>query len=159
MLKKRDEMTKEEIFEVLMQAEAGQIQPLAETLGRTIPHHVLKGPAQELIMFQAEESVEKIDFNVGEILVTTARIKVNDAIGFAMVMDMDEEKAQGAALLIGIIEANLPESDQIRDLVAGLKDYQLGQLREEREIISSTRVNFEVMGGQDPNINHNAQSK
>lgn len=151
-------MNREEIFGVIMQAKAEQIRPAAEALRRSVPHRIVKEPAQELVMFQAEESVEKIDFNVGEILVTTARVRVNESIGFAMVMDTHQEKALDAALLMGIYEAGLPEAEQVEALAAGLKDYQQGRLREEREIISATRVNFEVMGGQDPNIKHNAET-
>ncbi len=49
-------------------------------------------------MFQAEESVEKIDFNVGKVLVTSAEVRVADAIGYSMVMDTDEQKALNSSL-------------------------------------------------------------
>jgi hypothetical protein len=44
---------------------------------------------------------------------------------------------------------------EVENLAELLQRKMTRQLQEEREIISSTRVNFEVMGGQDPNIAHN----
>jgi phosphonate C-P lyase system protein PhnG len=108
-------------------------------------------------MFQAEESVEKIDFNVGEVLVTSAEVQVEDAIGYSMIMETDKQKALDCALLMGIYEAGLPQMKEIEDLAESMHHKMIKQLREEREIVSSTRVNFEVMGGQDPNIEHNVE--
>lgn len=152
-------MNKEEIFEILMQANGEDIASVAHQLGESIDHTVIQPPAQELVMFQAEESVEKIDFNVGEILVTTAHIRVGNAIGFSMVMDMNEAKAFDCALLMGVYEAGLTEADKVEKLAKQLHKKQTEQLREEREIISSTRVNFELMSGQDPNVKHNMDSE
>lgn len=150
-------MNKEKIFEILMQADGEDISPLAAKLRSSVIHTVIKPPAQELIMFQAEESVEKIDFNVGELLVTTAHVRVGDAIGFSMVMDINEDKALDCALLMGVYESGLPEAAKVGKLAVALEEKLLNQLREEREIISSTKVHFEVMGGQDPNVKHNAE--
>ncbi len=150
-------MNKEHVFQILMEADGADISQLAEQLRTIVTHRVVRKPARELVMFQAEESVEKIDFNVGEILVTTAHVRVGEVIGFSMVMDDNEAKALDCALLMGIYEAQLPEADQIVKLVRILQDKQMSRLREEREIVSSTRVNFEVMGGQDPNIKHNSE--
>ena len=149
-------MKKEEIFEILMQAESADIAPLASEYRKTVPYTVIKPPQQELIMFQAEESVEKIDFNVGEILVTSAEVRVNDSIGYSMIMDLDEDKALDCALIMGVYEAALPQHPVIEEMVRALAAKSNAILQEEREIVGSTVVNFELMGGQDPNVKHNA---
>ncbi|MGD2014761.1 MAG: phosphonate C-P lyase system protein PhnG [Desulfobacterales bacterium] len=150
-------MLKEKIFEIIMQGQTADIAPLAEEMRQVIDHCVIKPPQMELVMFQAEESVEKIDFNVGEVLVTSAEVRVEDAIGYSMIMDTDKQKALDCALLMGIYEAGLPQMKEIEKLAEILHEKMTQQLREEREIVNSTRVNFEVMGGQDVNIAHNVQ--
>jgi alpha-D-ribose 1-methylphosphonate 5-triphosphate synthase subunit PhnG len=150
-------MLKEKIFEIIMQGETADIAPLAEEMRQVIDHCVIKAPQMELVMFQAEESVEKIDFNVGEVLVTSAEVRVEDAIGYSMIMDTDKQKALDCALLMGIYEAGLPQMKEIEKLAEILHEKMTQQLQEEREIVNSTRVNFEVMGGQDVNIAHNVQ--
>lgn len=148
-------MSKEKIFAALMQGDAGDLAPLAAHLRETISFEVLKAPTQELVMFQMEESVEKIDFNVGEILVTSAEVRVKDAIGYSMVMAADEAKALDGALLMGVYEAGLPEAQAVADLAERLDRDRANALRAEREMVSATRVRFEMMGGQDPNVKHN----
>ena len=59
-------MTKEKIFHLLMQGDPETIATVADSLRKKVTHEVIKTPRQELVMFQVEESVEKIDFNVGE---------------------------------------------------------------------------------------------
>ena len=152
-------MSKEKVFERIMQGDPSDMAPLVSRLRESIPHEVIKAPTRELIMFRAEESVEKLDFNVGEILVTSAEVRVNDAIGYSMVMDIQEQKALDCALLMAVYEAQLPETKDIEELTEFIHRKQNAQLREEREIVSSTRVNFEVMGGQDPNVKHNAKDR
>ena len=110
-------------------------------------------------MFQVEESVEKIDFNVGEVLVTSAEVRVEDTIGYSMIMETDEQKALDCAFLMGIYEAGLPQRKEIESLADKIESNITRQLQEEREVVNSTRVNFEVMGGQDPNIEHNVQKE
>jgi phosphonate C-P lyase system protein PhnG len=104
-----------------------------------------------------EESVDKIDFNVGEVLVTSAEIRVKDVNGYSMVMDIDEQKALDCALLMGVYEAWLPEQSNVAALAERLHRKMRNQLREEREIVNATRVEFEVMGGQDPNVKQNLE--
>jgi alpha-D-ribose 1-methylphosphonate 5-triphosphate synthase subunit PhnG len=76
-----------------------------------------------------------------------------------MIMDTDKQKALDCALLMGIYEAGLPQMTEVENLAELLQRKMTRQLQEEREIISSTRVNFEVMGGQDPNIAHNVATE
>jgi phosphonate C-P lyase system protein PhnG len=152
-------MVKEKIFERIMQGDPSDISQLANKLRDSIQHEVIKAPKKELVMFQAEESVEKIDFNVGEVLVTSAEVRVKDAIGYSMIMETDEQNALDCALLMAIYEAGLPQMKDVEHLAEVLHKKMAKQLREEREAVSSTRVDFEVMGGQDPNIKHNVQEE
>ena len=152
-------MLKEKIFEIIMQGDPSDIAPLADRMRHIIEHRVIKSPQQELVMFQIEESVEKIDFNVGEVLVTSAEVRVEDTIGYSMIMETDEQKALDCAFLMGIYESGLPQRKEIESLADKIESNITQQLQQEREVVSSTRVNFEVMGGQDPNIEHNVQKE
>jgi alpha-D-ribose 1-methylphosphonate 5-triphosphate synthase subunit PhnG len=147
-------MTQEKVFEALMQADRYDIAPVAEMLKREVEYTVVKNSAHELVMFQVEENVEKLDFNVGEVLVTSAEVRVQDAIGYSMVMGMDGEKALDCALLMGVYEAGLPQKKAVEALAAECLRKMEEGMREERRIASSTRVKFELMGGQDPNVAH-----
>jgi phosphonate C-P lyase system protein PhnG len=148
-------MTKEMVFEALMQADYRDISPLASLLRQSVPHTVIKKPAQELVMFRVEENVEKLDFNVGEVLAVSAEVRVRDVIGYSMVMGTNRDMALDCALLMGVYEAGLPQKPEVEKLAEGLLQKREVGLREEQGIVDSTRVSFELMGGQDPNVSHN----
>lgn len=147
-------MRKEHVFEILMQGDCVEINALAERFRNEIDHEVIKPPSKELVMFRVEESVEKIDFNVGEVLVTSAEVRIGQTIGYSMVMDIDEQKALDCAFLMGIYQEKLPQAVDIEALIERLEQKLLSHQQEERELVESTRVRFEVMGGQDPNVKH-----
>jgi alpha-D-ribose 1-methylphosphonate 5-triphosphate synthase subunit PhnG len=152
-------MTKEQVFDVLMQAERADVSPLAAELKKTVRYAVLKKPVQELVMFRVEENVEKLDFNVGEVLTTSAEVRVKDVIGYGMVMGLDGELALDCALLMGVYEAGLPRKRDVEELAASLSRKREAALRKEKEIAGSTRVSFELIGGQDPNVSHNRRKE
>ena len=152
-------MLKEKVFEIIMQGAPSDISPLADRLRQSVRHQVIKSPQLELVMFQVEESVEKIDFNVGEVLVTSAEVRVENAIGYSMIMETNEQKALDCALLMAVYEAGVPQMKEIENLAEIMHEKSIQQLREERQIVNSTRVQFEVMGGQDPNIEHNVEKE
>ena len=151
-------MKKKEIFEVLMQSQSDKVDALSEKLKKTIPFEIIKKPEEGLMMFRMQESIENIAFNVGEVLVTQAEVKVENSLGYAMIMGMNKESALNKAFLMGILAAGLPESTEIIDLAYVVKEEKVKKMKEEREIINSTRVKFETMGGQDPNVSHNKKS-
>lgn len=148
-------MNKREIFEILMESGSEKIKDLSVELMEKIPYQTVRKPEEGLLMFRMRESVENTAFNVGEVLVVQAEVRINNSLGYAMIIGMDKKSALNRAFLMGIIESGLPESEEILKLAALLKEEKLEALREEREIINSTRVKFETMGGQDPNVSHN----
>jgi len=150
-------MNREDIFEIFMQADLNKISFLADKLKSKYDFEILKKPEQGLIMYQMEESVEKINFNVGEILVTQVEVRYNKSIGYAVVFGINNEKALNNAIVMCVYEEDLPEKKDIINLAEQLKLEDIEKMKDEREIINSTRVKFEVMGGQDQSVAHNKE--
>lgn len=148
-------MTKEEIFEILMNTEYKDIDLLAEELKKIISYELIKKPEHSLVMFRMQENVENLIFNVGEILVTVCEVKVFDSIGYAMILDTDFKKAENRAFLMAIYLSENEIKEKVTSLAIKIKEFILKDLEKEKEIINSTRVNFELMGGQDTNVSHN----
>lgn len=140
-----------------MQAEPEDLQEMANVMRKRYSPEVTRGPNLGLLMLRVEESVEHLVFNVGEILVTTAEVRISDSLGYAMILGSDKEKALDAAVLMAVVEAELPERKEVEELALRLKAKAEDKLREEQEVINSTRVRFELMGGQDPSVVGQAQ--
>lgn len=145
-------MGKKEIFEAIMQAEPEDIEDLAQVIRGQYSPQITRQPEFGLLMFRAEESIECRVFNVGEILVTTTEVRIFDSLGYAMILGSDKEKALNAAVLMAAVEAELPERTRVEELALGLEVKTAEKEKEEQEVVNSTRVRFELMGGQDPNV-------
>lgn len=148
---------KKEIFTAVMSRRDKRIDELAEAIQQKYEVTMIKKPQRGLVMYRGAESVQEMPFNAGEVLVTTAEAMINDVIGYAMVMGMDELQAHNASVVMAALEAGVPEREEVRLLADKLKHEKQTKMLKEREIINSTRVNFEVMGGQDPNVSHNKE--
>ena len=72
-----------------------------------------------------------------------------------MVMGINNEKAIDNAVIMSVYESDLPEKKELDGLIIKLKNEKMNKMIEEREIINSTRVRFETMGGQDTGVSHN----
>jgi alpha-D-ribose 1-methylphosphonate 5-triphosphate synthase subunit PhnG len=148
-------MEKRDIFEAVMQSEPEDVKELAKLISHRYSPETTRKPEPGLVMFRAEESVEHRSFNVGEILVTMAEVRISDTLGYAMVLGSDKDRALNCAVLMAAVEAELPEKTDVETLASQLRERNEKKLREERKIVSSTRVDFETMSGQDPNIVNN----
>ena len=148
-------MENKEAFEVVMQSDSKELTIMANIIKDKYEFEITQKPTQGLLMFRVEESVELMDFNAGEILVTTCEAKINKSLGYAMVMGINNEKALNNAIVMSVYESDLPEKNEIENLIMKLKDDQKNKMIEEREIINSTTVRFETMGGQDTGVSHN----
>ena len=148
-------MDKKEIFEIIMQSDSTKINELAKEIEKKYTVETVKKCEQGLLMFRAKESVENLCFNVGEILVTTCEVKIEKFLGYAMILGMDQLRCYSSAVLMALLETDFCENAMIRELAVELKALIMEKYQEEKEIVSSTRVKFETMGGQDKTVAHN----
>jgi phosphonate C-P lyase system protein PhnG len=99
-------------------------------------------PESGFIMMTMKDSFD-IDFHLGEVLVTRAEVKVDGESGYAMVMGGDHAKT----MMIAVINAALKtgESEIIKKKIKTEERKLVKKIDEERALIASTRVSFEVM--------------
>jgi len=142
-------MNKYEAYEMIVQSDGAEARELAERLKGKYTIEAVKAPAGGLVMMRARESVEYLQFNLGEVLVTTCELKLEGTPGYGMVMGMNDEHAEAAAILSALLDTDLPEKAEVYVLAEKLKIALYKRYKEEQEICASTRVNFETMGGQD----------
>jgi phosphonate C-P lyase system protein PhnG len=109
------------------------------------PLTIRRKPTIGLVMMTVTDSNGQA-FHLGEVLVTEAEVSYNDKIGYAQVIGNQPQKA-----LVRACAAAILESGDSR-LQARLKRFlwrPAGKIRmkekKEKQRISSTRVNFEVM--------------
>lgn len=137
-------MKREEIFELIAISEDEALIRLSSKVENSSEVRVLR-EVVGMVMAQARDSVEGVKFNLGEVLVSEAEVRIDEAVGYSMVLGMKPAKARAGAILDAAIEADHPLRDEI---IAHLEE-ERERLEERRRslwaAVKRTRVDFEVM--------------
>jgi alpha-D-ribose 1-methylphosphonate 5-triphosphate synthase subunit PhnG len=109
---------------------------------------VIRPAARGLLLATVEESVEGAAFHPGEILVTTCEVRMDGALGHAIVLGADDDKARHCALLDAALQAGRPESPRILATLGAEQARLAAHRRAEHERVQATRVHFDTMDPQ-----------
>jgi len=108
---------------------------------------LLQPPRTTLVMMPLIDSF-LTDFNLGEVLVTEATVKVAGIEGYAMVTGDNPRRVLARAAVTAILAGNnLPLQGQLEALLAVQEQISRQALEQERALTATTRVNFDLMAG------------
>jgi len=128
-------MNRDKRFELIAHANSERICEIAE--------RILDDTATAVEVVR--DTAEKCVFNLGEVLVTEAEVRIGSELGYAMVMGRDPEAVLAGAILDAAVESGHPLAPEIIDLLRS----EEGRLKEELQKtwteIATTKVDFEVM--------------
>ena len=108
---------------------------------------VLDEPREELVMVQVRETAEGSLFYLGEALMTSCRVRVDDSVGLGMLLGSNRSRAYELA----VIDAAFSGTDGVR--LAARWDARLaeeaarvrGCERAQQEVVERTKVDFSTM--------------
>ncbi len=131
---------------ILARCEAGDLKRLWEGLALDPAHEALRGPETGLVTLRGRTGGGGAPFNVGEVSVTRATVRLEDGcVGHAVMLGRDRVKARLAAVIDALADhpdhAGRIEAELLAPLEAGLAQAD-EQLREET---AATRVEFFTM--------------
>jgi len=105
----------------------------------------LEEPNEGLVMVRMRETAQNTLFNLGEVLVTEAKVMINDSIGIGIVEGHRSDLARDLAIIDAAWTAGLPECEKWEALLLAEENaIILRRLAESRSILD-TRVRFETM--------------
>jgi alpha-D-ribose 1-methylphosphonate 5-triphosphate synthase subunit PhnG len=108
---------------------------------------IIRQPRTGLVMMPLTDSF-LADFNLGEVLVTEARVSVDGIEGYGMVTGDNPRRALARAVAEAILTgANLPLRTRLTDFLERQKLLRTELHRREQALTESTRVNFDLMAG------------
>lgn len=123
-------------FEMIASCGEGELIDLADAILRTDPSFaVLQEPTPQLILGQAREPIEQEPFNVGEVVVTTAEVSIDDVRGFAMQPGQTKRGAMAGAIVDSAVEGDHPQTETIRPVLESVAERE----REDRAEIKNER--------------------
>lgn len=130
---------------ILIQEKGHLAQTLAETVTATYECHEITAPQYGLTMIKMRESAKNSLFYIGEVLVTEAKVEINNRIGIGIVAGMEEALAKQLAVIDAAYKADLPETVLWEpQLIAAEEKIRKAREKEQSELLS-TKVSFETM--------------
>ena len=138
-------MNRDKRFELIARADSERICEIAERILEDTTVEVIKKPSSGMIMMRFRDTAEKCIFNLGEVLVTEAEVRIDEELGYAMVMGRDPETALAGAILDAAVESGHPLAPGIIDLLRGEEVRRTEELQKTWTEVATTKVNFEVM--------------
>ena len=138
-------MKRRQRTEVLIKANISVAKKLADEIELNHKITTIEEPNSGLIMVKMRETAQKHLFYLGELLVTEAKVQVNQSIGLGIVQGNNDELAYYLAVIDAAYNADLP---QTASWAAVLEDAQQSVLQAETEEalrILKTKVDFETV--------------
>jgi len=138
-------MNRDKRFELIARVNSERICEIAERILGATEVEVIKKPTSGMIMMRFRDTAEKCVFNLGEVLVTEAEVRIDEELGYAMVMGRDPETALAGAILDAAVESGHPLTPEIIDLLRSEEVRRKEVLQKTWAEVATTKVDFEVM--------------
>ncbi len=138
-------MNRDKRFELIARANSERICEIAERILADTAVEVIKKPVGGMIMMRFRDTAEKCVFNLGEVLVTEAEVRIDEELGYAIVMGRDPEAALAGAILDAAVESGHPLTPEIIDLLRSEEARCKEELQKTWAEVATTKVDFEVM--------------
>lgn len=137
-------MNREELNFYLQQAEPDEISALCQRIRHQADVRIIQQPNEQTLMLPFADPVNQGSFYGGEVLVTSAVVRVNEVDGWSMVLDDPPDLARNIAILDGAYAACI-EEDEIRKLAVRAKNRYEKNLSQTQSQVNATRVSFDLM--------------
>ena len=138
-------MNRDKRFGLIAHADGKLMCGIAERILANTKVEIVKKPLCGMIMMRFRDTAKNCVFNLGEVLVSEAEVRIKNSMGYAMMMGMEPETVLAGAILDAAVEAGHPLAPEIIDLLDNEERRLSGEKQVKWAQVASTRVDFEVM--------------
>ncbi|GAB3062253.1 phosphonate C-P lyase system protein PhnG [Virgibacillus ainsalahensis] len=131
--------------EILIQGEPSLAHKFATEIIETYDCMEIIAPHYGMTMVKMRESAKNSLFYLGEVLVTEAKVEIQQQIGIGLVAGMHEELAMDLAIIDAAYKADLPESRKWEEELLHAEQYIEEAKAKKQAELFETKVNFETM--------------
>ncbi|AXI11226.1 phosphonate C-P lyase system protein PhnG [Oceanobacillus sp. 143] len=131
--------------EILIQSDSSLARSFAEMITQNHECQEIVAPQYGLTMIKMRESAKNSLFYIGEVLVTEAKVEINNQIGIGIVVGMQDELAKHLAIIDAAYKANLPEVEEWNPQLQRAEQQIMSRRAKEQADLFETKVNFETM--------------
>jgi alpha-D-ribose 1-methylphosphonate 5-triphosphate synthase subunit PhnG len=131
--------------EILIQGNPILAQNFAELIINKYECREIIAPQYGLTMIKMRESAKNSLFYIGEVLITEAKVEINQCIGIGIVVGMEDELSKHLAIIDAAYKANLPETELWNQQLIEAEKAIIKERAQEQAELFETKVNFETM--------------
>jgi alpha-D-ribose 1-methylphosphonate 5-triphosphate synthase subunit PhnG len=133
---------------ILVECDEKSLVALVTGLEHRFPPTIIRKPEICLTMIQAEDSVEKQPFYLGESLTTECEVMVCDQSGIGICLGDEPQRAYCIAYVDALLQSNNAHDPELVAFLQEQGKHILKNQQEEFDLIMKTRVDFKLMEQQ-----------
>ena len=130
---------------ILIEGNLDKIKNFVETLESKYQIKITKQPNIGLTMVRANESVERQEFYLGEVLITETEVSINNKIGVGICIGDAPIRSYCQAVLDAVLQLKDENYDEINTFLQKEASLISDKEKEENYEIQKTKVNFKLM--------------
>ena len=138
-------MKRRQRTEILIQGDSQLAQQFAESIMDTYECREILAPQYGLTMIKMRETAKNSLFYIGEVLITEAKVEINNRIGIGIVVGMKDELAKHLAIIDAAYKADLPETTTWEAQLIKAEKQITKELAKKQAELFETKVSFETM--------------
>ncbi len=138
-------MKRRQRTEILIQGDSQLAQQFAESIMDTYECREILAPQYGLTMIKMRETAKNSLFYIGEVLITEAKVEINNRIGIGIVVGMKDELAKHLAIIDAAYKADLPETTTWEVQLIKAEKQITKELAKKQAELFETKVSFETM--------------
>lgn len=138
-------MKRRQRTEILIQGDGQLAQQFAESIMDTYECREILAPQYGLTMIKMRETAKNSLFYIGEVLITEAKVEINNRIGIGIVVGMKDELAKHLAIIDAAYKADLPEKTTWEVQLIKAEKQITKELAKKQAELFETKVSFETM--------------
>jgi len=138
-------MKRRQRTEIFIQGDSQLAQQFAESIMDTYECREILAPQYGLTMIKMRETAKNSLFYIGEVLITEAKVEINNRIGIGIVVGMKDELAKHLAIIDAAYKADLPETTTWEAQLIEAEKQITKELAKKQAELFETKVSFETM--------------
>ncbi len=137
-------MEREELNFLMQKAPADEVRQLCRQIESKATIQRIQKPTPQTLLVPVKDPINGGQFLGGEVLVTSAIVRVDGENGWAMAMDDNPELATNLAIIDGAFGAGICEQEIVRIAELGLQSYRNEKGAINRRV-AQTKVAFDLL--------------
>lgn len=138
-------MNRRKRTEILIKGDQNIAEKLALEINKNYEVKVVQESENGLVMVKMREAAQKSLFYLGEVLITEAKVQINEELGIGIVSGNKPDLAYYLAVIDAAYNANIKETSKWNTLLQEEQIRINNEIQNQQLNILKTKVNFETM--------------